>query len=159
MTLGGSIVLRVATLDDVQSLFLWRNHPTTRAASHSTAKIPFDEHLNWLKRSLANSNRRLLIAERAGVPVGSVRADFADGVWELSWIVAPDERGVGIGKAMVAAVAQSIVDPVRAEVRTGNLASVHIALHAGMHFVGESHGVLNFKRKAVSPVRTFNGTV
>lgn len=84
-----AITLRPATMQAVDLLLKWRHDPQTRSASHPMAEIEMDEHLAWLSRVLSDAQRKLLIAEESGNPVGTVRADFSDGVWELSWTVSP----------------------------------------------------------------------
>ena len=80
-----TIILRPATTEDADILLEWRNDPETRIASHNTAEVQRNDHISWLSRTLGNPERRLYVAEEDGDPVGTVRADFADGVWELSW--------------------------------------------------------------------------
>ena len=147
--MSADISLRPATPADAELLLEWRNDPATRAASHNTAEVSRDDHIDWLSASLANPARRLQIAESAGRPVGTVRADLADGVWELSWTVSPEARGRGIASRMVTAVAEQISGPIRAEVKSGNDASARIAEHAGMSFEREENGVLHFARAAL----------
>jgi len=142
--------LKPATMDDADLLLAWRNDPATRQASHTTDPVQRSEHREWLSCSLGNPNRRLYLAEEGGMPVGTVRADFADGVWELSWTVAPSARGRGVAKRMVAALADTIADPIRAEVKATNAASARIAEHAGMHFDRESDGILHYRRDRTS---------
>ncbi|MDB5943189.1 MAG: GCN5-like N-acetyltransferase [Ramlibacter sp.] len=140
------MILRAATMDDADALLAWRNDPATRALSHDKANVERHAHLEWLARSLANPHRRLLIAERDGVPVGTVRADFINGVHELSWTVAPQARGQGVAKEMVAMLAAQIQGTIRAQVLRGNDASVQVALHAGMKLLQEVGGVIYFER-------------
>jgi RimJ/RimL family protein N-acetyltransferase len=144
-----TIILRSATIQDTDLLLEWRNDPETRRASHNTAEVQRDEHISWLSRTLNNPNRRLFVAEEDGVPVGTVRADLSEGVWELSWTVAPSARGRGVAKRMVALLAHQISDPIRAEVKAGNLASARIAEDAGMKLDREANGVLHYVRAAL----------
>lgn len=64
----------------------------------------------------------------------------------MSWAVAPDQRGRGIGARMVAKFAERFSEPVRAEVKAGNVASRRIAEGAGMTLVRERDGVLYYRR-------------
>jgi len=141
--------LRPVTIEDADLLLEWRNDPQTRMASHNTEEVKRDEHISWLTRSLDNPSRRLFIAEEDGVPVGTVRADYSDGVYELSWTVAPNARGRGVGKRMVALLANQITEPIRAEVKVGNEASIRIAEYAGMEYDREDNGVLHYRRAAL----------
>ncbi|RNA71482.1 N-acetyltransferase [Prosthecochloris sp. ZM_2] len=143
------ITLRPATMNDAEMLLEWRNDPETRKASHNTDEVQLDDHISWLSLTLSNPNRKLYVAEENGSPVGTARADFSDNVWELSWTVSPKARGCGVGKRMVAALAKQISEPIRAEVKQGNISSARIAEHAGMEFERETEGVLHFKRAAL----------
>lgn len=131
-------------------LLEWRNDLSTRKSSHNTAPIGIDEHVEWLKRTLANENRKLYIAEIDGAPVGTVRADYENPGYELSWTVAPSKRGIGIGKDMVRLLTQTIFEPIRAEVKAGNIASIRIAEAAGMVFECEANGILHYQRGTVA---------
>lgn len=144
-----AIRLRPATLQDAEMLLEWRNDPETRNASHNTAEIQREEHISWLTKTLNNLSRRLFIAEENGLPVGTARVDFSNGVYELSWTVAPNARGRGVAKRMVSLLASQISEPIRAEVKSGNLASARIAEYAGMEFDREVDGVLHYKRAAL----------
>jgi len=141
-----TIKLRPATLGDAEILLEWRNDSATRNASHNTAEVERNEHISWLSRTLGNLDCKLYVAEENGEPVGTVRADFADGVWELSWTVSPKARERGVAKRMVVVLANEILEPIRAEVKAGNIASAWIAEHVGMVFKQEIDGVLQYKR-------------
>ncbi|MGA1825264.1 MAG: GNAT family N-acetyltransferase [bacterium] len=144
-----TITLRSATMQDADLLLEWRNDPETRKASHNTAEVQRDEHISWLTKTLNNANRRLFVAEENGAPIGTVRADLSEGVWELSWTVAPNARGRGVAKRMVALLAHQIPEPIRAEVKAENMASARIAIHAGMKFDRTEDGVLHYRRTAL----------
>lgn len=146
--MNDEITLRPATMKDADMLLEWRNEHETRKASHNTANVLRDEHILWLTRTLSNPDQRLCIAEENGNPVGTVRADYSDGVWELSWTVSVRARGRGVAKRMVTMLANQISEPIRAEVKTGNIPSAIIAEHAGMEFVQETNEVLHYKRAA-----------
>ena len=143
------MTLRPATLQDVKLLFKWRNDPETRRASHNQEKVGWKEHFSWVARVIDDPNRKLYIAEEDNDPVGSARADLSEGIWELSWTVAPDARGRGVAKRMVAMLANRIAEPIRAEIKAGNMASVRIAEHAGLEFEKEADGVLHYRRAAL----------
>ncbi len=140
------ITFRKATLDDRALLLAWRNAPMTRKASHQSHVISVQEHNQWLRATLSCSSRKLYIALTRGVPVGTVRVDLVDGVYELSWTVAPEKNGQGIGKQMIYQLASLIADPIKAEIKADNKASVKIAEHAGMRLAFEENSVLHYSR-------------
>jgi RimJ/RimL family protein N-acetyltransferase len=140
--------LRPATLEDAETLFEWRNDPQVRAASHNQDEISFESHLAWLESSLTNPDRKLYIAEEDGVRVGTVRADLVEGAYALSWTVSPEWRGKGIGRRMVSLLVEQIKEPIQAEVKVENLASIKIAQTAGMKLDFTKDGITYFSRKA-----------
>ena len=138
--------LRLATMDDCEILFQWRNDLPTRLASHHTAPIGIEEHKDWLSKTLDDPKRKLYIAELGGKPVGTLRTDNSDGVAEISWTVAPAHRGKGIGKLMVGTLAEAISGPIRAEVKSQNVASMRIAESAGMRLERTDGDIHHFRR-------------
>jgi RimJ/RimL family protein N-acetyltransferase len=136
---------RLATISDANILLKWRNDPETRKWSHTTEVIKKKEHIQWMTDSLKNSNRNIYIVEYKKHPVGTVRTDEKDGVIELSWTVAPEARGHGIGKEMVALFVKKIKSPIIAEIKIGNEASKRIAEYAGMRFSYEKDGILYYQ--------------
>ena len=104
--------------------------------------------LGWQERSTIPIGG-YSVGEEDGVPVGTIRADTSGGVWELSWTVAANARGQGLAKQMVALLAHQIPEPIRAEVKVGNIASARIAEQAGMEFDREEDGVLHYRRAAL----------
>ena len=143
-----TICLRDVCMKDADLLLKWRNDAVTRRFSRKTAEIAFDEHIYWLSESLKNPRRQIYIAEVDGTPVGTVRADFDGHFNELSWTVAPEERGRSIGKTMVRELARRLNSPIRAEVKKENLASVRIARFLGMSMDREYDGFLHFSKKS-----------
>lgn len=95
--------VRSATSSDARLLFEWRNDPTTRAVSRSSDELVWADHLAWVARSLASTDRRLLIVERHGMPVATVRWDrVGTRSWEASITVDPTSRGQGVAAAALA---------------------------------------------------------
>lgn len=143
--------LRNATLEDANLLLSWRNDSLTRLASHNTEKIAFESHIAWLEASLANPMRRLLVAEDDRRPVGMVRLDRDENnLIEVSWTVAPEARKRRIATRMVQMALREVPSycAIRAEVKTGNAASIKVAEAAGMHLLKQERDVLHFFRGA-----------
>jgi RimJ/RimL family protein N-acetyltransferase len=145
-----AIILRAATLKDADILFSWRNHPITRKSSHSTAELNKDEHITWLSRMLANTSQKIMIAEQNGLAVGTVRGDYSKGICKLSWTVAPLSQGQGIAKYMVALFAANITQPIEAEIKIDNIASIRVAEYAGMTLDDEKSGVFLYGRASLN---------
>ncbi len=139
-----TLCLRHANAADRDLLLNWRNDPDTRRNSHTITPLTLEDHAQWLSKSLVTPSRRLFIAEDSGVPVGSVRADFAADYCELSWTVAPEARNKGFGKKMVRIAAEKIGGRITAQIKEGNEASVAIAKGIGLHLEEVRDGIMYF---------------
>lgn len=133
----GRLHLRSARLSDAERLLEWANDPATRAASFDREPIEWAAHVGWLGAVLADPDRRLWIAEEAGIAVGQIRVDRTpEGVGVVSIGLGPAARGRGVGRAVLglglaAAVRELGIRRARAVVRSGNLASRRLFEGAG----------------------------
>ena len=138
------LILRRARLNDARRLYDWRQDPTTVLQSKSGGGFSFADHLLWLEGVLTDNDHHVLIAEVGNVPIGMVRADrTVDDKWILSWIVAPEARGHGLGKRMVRLAVEGLSGEVKAEIKIGNDASMAVAAWAGLVRTG-TQGNLTF---------------
>jgi RimJ/RimL family protein N-acetyltransferase len=129
------LVLRPATRADARLLFGWANDPSTRAASFSSAPIPWETHVAWLDRRLADPECRLWIGEADRWAVGTVRVERRHGDIEISVTIAPDARGRGLAAPLIRLGTSSwLADhpgPVLAYIKPGNAASIRAFSSAG----------------------------
>ena len=132
------VTFRPVTLDDAEMLLSWRNDALTSQNSINTEPVGLADHLDWLKKSLKSSERRLFIALFDGKPVGAVRIDHSSEGTELSWTVAPEARGKGMGSRMVIGATHLVSDNLIAKIKKTNEASIQIAKKAGFKLAKES---------------------
>jgi RimJ/RimL family protein N-acetyltransferase len=130
------LTLRLANLNDSELLFLWRNDPQSKAASLSNSDIPWADHQAWFSRVLVDPNYRIyIITDADTTPVGMIRTQTMDSDstfdTEMSWIVAPDARGRGLGKLALQRAADLSRGRVLARIRPENIASQKMAAFAG----------------------------
>jgi RimJ/RimL family protein N-acetyltransferase len=151
-----AIAFRPAAREDAERLFQWRNDAATRAASIQPGPVAWDVHLAWLERSLAAEDRRLLVAELDGAPIGTVRFDRQGAGWSMSWTVAPERRGQGLGGEMVRLAAENFGAPLSAVVLSANVASRKIAAAAGFVQVEKAADRTLWKHSGRPPERAVN---
>ena len=148
--------LAPATMADADRLLAWRNDPQTRAASHHGGQVNSVDHRAWLQRALKNPDRQLWLAWLGDQAIGTVRADRAPSTVRadragdtarttLSWTIAPDWRGRGLGGAMLRLAVAHCPGPLHAEVKADNLASARMAEAAGLVLDSEVSGTLHFR--------------
>ena len=97
------IALRQACDEDKKVLWQWRNDALTRAMSRNTNEVPWADHCAWFDGVLADVSRHLLIGEKEGQALGTVRLDGASNSAEINITVAPQARGQGAGLALLLA--------------------------------------------------------
>ena len=138
-----SFQLRPANRNDAERLLAWRNDPQTRQASHHADVISLEAHMAWFEKSLKSPDqRRLWVAEMNGKAVGTCRVDRMENAWELSWTVAPEARGQGIAHQMLSKLMPLFNEPLSAQVKVGNIASMKVAERAGFVLDKQELGVL-----------------
>lgn len=124
------LTFRDATIADAVLIFDWRNDLKTRRMSRKSDPIDWATHILWFQDRIQRTQPRLYIFEEDGVPVGTVRLDPPF----LSYTVAPDCRGRGIGSRMLTLVRERF-GAMTAEVQAKNEASIRAAQKAGHRVV------------------------
>lgn len=148
------LVVREARIEDWSLLLEWRNDPATRSASRCWSPIDEESHRLWLRTSLEDEKRSIYIAEVDSIPVGTARIDLGP-TSELSWTVAPEARGKGIGRQLVSEIVRMFPkETLRAVAKTGNLASRRVAEAAGLNLVATDGVWMTFERKPSLPRNT-----
>lgn len=97
------ITLRLATMDDMQKVYDWRNHINIRKHSRNNTKIDFQQHQHWFRDVLDNQDRLLLVGSVDARDIAVLRYDIDGDKAEISVFLSPDEMGKGYGKALLAA--------------------------------------------------------
>ena len=103
---AGALALRVATLQDAQKLYAWRNALETRQHSGDGLAFSLEQHVQWMSGVLADPARRLWIASTTAGAVGVLRFDSrpegAATTAEISVYRIPGQLGQGWGRALIA---------------------------------------------------------
>jgi UDP-2,4-diacetamido-2,4,6-trideoxy-beta-L-altropyranose hydrolase len=84
------IEMKLATEDDSQKLFEWRNHPSIRSVSRNNDLIAWNVHCSWFASILSDKDRTLLVGYLENKPVGVVRFDKDGDVVEVSIYLVPE---------------------------------------------------------------------
>jgi UDP-2,4-diacetamido-2,4,6-trideoxy-beta-L-altropyranose hydrolase len=144
------INLREARYGDRAMLGQWRNDALTRAMSRTRTEVSWADHCAWFDGVLDDPSRHLLIGERDGQAVGTVRLDRGSDRAEIHITVAPEARGQGAGLALLlAAEAYAKIldlDALTAVIRPSNPASKVIFVRAGYTRCGQDDQVEHYRR-------------
>src|SRR3990170_6387385 len=131
------IRLRPAGDRDCRLIWEWSNDPAVRAASFSSAHIPWSEHVRWFRSKLHDPSCVFYIAtDTEDRPVGQVRYDIRDGAAVVSLSMDRKRRGLGRGSVLIRLASRALFDTtpvsvIHAYVKEGNEASARIFMKAG----------------------------
>jgi RimJ/RimL family protein N-acetyltransferase len=143
--------VRAATDADTEQLLTWRNDDETRRWSRTSEPVSAADHREWLSRVLADEDRRLLIAEHHGHPVGTVRFDRGGDTWEVSITIAPQARGRRLALPVLLAAERALGPAtIRATVHSDNTASRRIFDRAGYRQISDGQW-LGLEKASPSP--------
>jgi UDP-2,4-diacetamido-2,4,6-trideoxy-beta-L-altropyranose hydrolase len=140
--LDRELKLRLVRENDCQLLFEWANDPAARMASFHSKCISWEDHVDWFSDRLRDPNSVIYIGENAaGKAVGLVRFKIRGPSAVLSVNVAPEVRGQGWGKELIAFSTRSLfrvgsVRRIEAFVRPDNKASVRLFEASGFRRCG-----------------------
>lgn len=152
--------LRSAERADAYALWLWANDALTREASGARPVIDWAGHVDWFVRRLGSPSALIYIGENANEqPVGSIRFESQDG-WRtavLSYVVAPEVRGRGYGRALLVEGVEAVraVHPgvvLTAEVTTSNTRSTRLFEFLGWEELTPVGGRRQFADRRVARV-------
>lgn len=97
-----SLVLRLASLEDVNCTFEWASNKIIRQYAIQKGEITFDNHKNWFSKKITASDCVYFITEVNSTPIGSIRFDINETKEALlSFLLVPQFHGKGYGKAIL----------------------------------------------------------
>jgi UDP-2,4-diacetamido-2,4,6-trideoxy-beta-L-altropyranose hydrolase len=131
------VAVRLATPQDSERVWLWRNDPVMRAFAKRHEAVAWADHARWFERVLLEEATVMLIGDVAGDAAGMVRFDRIERArWLVSINVAPRMRGAGVGGALLEQGCRWMDEKhpgavLEAEIMAGNRASERIFTACG----------------------------
>lgn len=134
-----ALFLRYATIEDARDVFDWRNDPVTRENSFNKDELDLESHMLWFGKRLGRENTLMYIMMNKDKKVGNIRIDIEGTTGEISYMIAPDARGKGYGKKILALLEQTLsgseagekITALSGSVLKGNKASCRCFLSNG----------------------------
>lgn len=135
--------LRRVREEDSEILFKWTNDPTVRKNAFNTKPVEWEEHQKWFASKLGNSNSKVYLMLKREEPVGQIRFDRENDYWKLSYSIAREYRGQGLGTELVKLGLEEVRGKVKAWVKKDNPASLKVfdSLGFGRENNGEEDSV------------------
>ncbi len=129
--------IRLASIEDMQSIFEWRNHPDIRAISRNKQTIEWNKHKVWFEQLLIKDDIKLLIISENQKDVGVVRFDLNAPSAEISIYLIPGTLQNGLGTKLLDIAEKWLqsyhpeINEISAEVLASNPKSKHFFIKNG----------------------------
>jgi RimJ/RimL family protein N-acetyltransferase len=95
------LILRPASLSDLNTTFQWATDKSIRKYSLNSNTISFDEHTEWFINKIKDATCYYYIVEFESNPIGSIRFDRHHSELIISYLLIPSMQGRGIGKRVL----------------------------------------------------------
>ncbi|MBX0331665.1 UDP-2,4-diacetamido-2,4,6-trideoxy-beta-L-altropyranose hydrolase [Pontibacter sp. HSC-14F20] len=110
LNLATNLKLRLAKPADLHLLFDWANDPEVRRHSFNSEPIPLENHIRWFQAKLDNPDTILYLAEADGTPAAHIRFDINSSTAKISYLIAADFRGNGLGHTVLLKGIQQLLE-------------------------------------------------
>jgi RimJ/RimL family protein N-acetyltransferase len=141
------MILRRANAEDALDVLGWRNDPLARAMSRTQDLVEKAGHLAWFNKAISDPRHTVLIGELDGQKIGMVRFDHGEET-EISININPTFRGRGLSHKLLSAALDGVHEPITADIKEENLASLRLFERAGFVFEGAVDGLRRYVRPA-----------
>lgn len=131
------LIIRKATIEDMDLVFRWANDEEERKNSFNPEKILYEDHCNWFKKRLEALDCAFYILMDGDSPAGKCRLNFENSEAVISYSVAPSYRGRGLGKKLLLLVKEAVkeeypdIKTLVAQVKEDNIPSQKVFLSLG----------------------------
>lgn len=145
------IYLRNASLEDLEITYTWANHPHTRQYAFNQGFISHQEHSNWFVGKISDENCIYKLLISGNEPVGSIRFDIKGEEALISYLVAPQQTGKGLGKKLLEKSVLSLENErtdikfIKGLVKKDNISSVKIFEKLGFNGAELDENILEFR--------------
>lgn len=95
------LYLRKVAPTDVDLLYEWANDPVVRQNAFHTEPIPYEDHVEWFAKMLADPSVYQYILYQGEFPIGQLRLNVKDGEALVDYSISAKHRGKGYGSALL----------------------------------------------------------
>ena len=144
-----SLKIRSAESADCLLYWCWANDHEVRQNAFNQKAISWEGHQQWFSENINNSDVMLLLIESGSCPIGQVRLVQNGEYYKISYSLAKQWRGMGMGKIILMMAIEHIEksEPcvLVAEVKETNLVSKKIFERLGFDMVEFKDGIFRYR--------------
>lgn len=137
---------RAAVREDCSLFHAWRNENVVRVSSFSEDVIGLGEHREWFEKKITDSNCKMFVLMKNGIPLGQVRFDISGREAEITVSISCEYRGMSYGKRSIRMMSDYIIrsgiaDRIVAYIKGGNEVSLRAFRSSGYMVLNKDHVV------------------
>jgi len=146
------LVFSPAIEENCDLYYEWANEEEVRKNSFNTDKIPYETHVKWFFNKLRSEQSHLFVGYIESLPVGQIRIDVEDKVGIISYSIAKEWRGKGLGTLFLQEIPSILEkDGIQVEILSGSVQPQNIASQKAFEKAGfqkrEKEGILEYELK------------
>lgn len=95
--------LKIATLEDEQILFKWRNDKFTMVNSFNVEEINYNHHKEWFRDKIQSDKSFIFLMydDNNKEKCGQIRFDLNNNIAKISYSISESHRGNSLGKVII----------------------------------------------------------
>lgn len=135
-----SLQLRRACRADMDILFQWANDPTVRRNAFHTEQIPYENHVKWFEKMMADASVYQYLLYDGELPIGQIRLSVEKNEGVIDYSISTENRGKGYGSKLLRlieaeVIQEQITDVIKliGQVKYENTASARAFEKCGYH--------------------------
>ena len=101
---SNKLKLRKVLIRDSKLLYDWVNDENVRRYSLNDHKISWEEHISWFHNKINDDKTNIYILEKLNKPIGQIRVESIQSIFEISFSISNGYRGQGFGNYLIAKI-------------------------------------------------------
>lgn len=139
------INLRHITEKDIDILYDWRNHESTRVYFFNQDSVEYNIHQDYVRSMIKDQDRNQYMLEIDGVSVATIKDQLSDSIKELSYTVSPDYRGKRVSTLLMTVYLHENFGDFLCRIFENNIASIKMVERCGFKLEKVVDSVCHYK--------------
>nr|WP_278320217.1 GNAT family N-acetyltransferase [Clostridium uliginosum] len=140
-----------ANKEHCKLIYEWRNDKEVRKNSFDTAKISYEEHVEWYAKKLNDSNCKIYLLANSNKNIGVVRLELKDGENTINYNIEKNSRGKGYGYKILLELEKELIKnqktmKLTAYVKSENIFSLKIFNKLNYEIIKREENIIKLQK-------------
>ncbi|SFC60817.1 GNAT family N-acetyltransferase [Clostridium uliginosum] len=145
------LILINANKEHCKLIYEWRNDKEVRKNSFDTAKISYEEHVEWYAKKLNDSNCKIYLLANSNKNIGVVRLELKDGENTINYNIEKNSRGKGYGYKILLELEKELIKnqktmKLTAYVKSENIFSLKIFNKLNYEIIKREENIIKLQK-------------